>query len=415
MSNVYNRQFSANVANYLAQKMMFQAQQDLLWAQWGKFTTPDGKAVDENKGINAKQVTNSPVVFHRELKKKRGDELKVPMLRLLTRKPTYGLNQMKDREDRFNINHAGVFIDIIREAVEHQDGIMMEQTTKDYQLPKQVAPALMRHYAEVANYLLYPFALYNGYSENILESNRQGLPSAVSHPHIFVAGDGKVSYGVSNYPGTSGYEAAVATAFDTLGSSDIMSASLLRGLNAHPEVRYIRPLVMHGGKKYRIIVMHPYQLADLRADAEFKATVQAGYVERLVKDNPLLTGMAEFYEGFAIFDGSQAVFPVSTSSGSPVYGPSGGIVDLTSLRSYASETKFGAYILGDNALLCAKGSNMRFINRVDDYNELQATTYRCVEGVSRGDYKNEEDGVNGDNWIKEGSAIVATYESAPTI
>jgi len=414
---VFERNFTGNVPRILAQKMMFEAQQHHFWGRFGKFNTPDKKAVNPNKGIESRAISNAPIVIHRELQRQMGDEIKVPMHRLLTQSATYGLQQMKDREERQKINHASVYIDIIRHAVEPQEGILSTQTTKDYRLIRNASPALQRHYAETCNYEMASWALYKGYSKNILDSERfSGNANVVeySHPHIFTAGGGKVSYGVSDYPGTSAYETAVGTDITAVGSTDIFDTALLQALSADETIRYIRPLYMKDGNPYRIIVVHPYQLYNLKNDSNFREVTSRADAQAFAKENPLLTGCKYFWDGWAIFDGSNAVFPVNVVSGDPVWGPNNGApTSLESYRSYATETKFGAFVIGDNALFKALGQTMQFKRRQDDYDEIIGIAYRCVEGYSRGDFKNLDDGTAGAKWVNEGSAIVVTYGAKP--
>ena len=414
---LFDRSFSGNQAVILARKMMYESQQYHLWGKWSKFNTPDAKSVNPNKGTIATQVSNAPVVVHKELQKKQGDRLEVPMLRLLTQSPTFGLDQLKDREERQQINHASCYVDIVRHAVEPQEGIMSRQTTKDYRLIEVAKPQLSRHYAEVSNYMLASHALYNGYSKNVLDSARYANDanvSANSHPHIFIAGNGKVGYGVADYPGTSAYETAIGTAVTGVGASDVFDTNLLQALSADETVRYIRPLLMKDGNPFRIMVVHPYQLDSLKADSNFREVTSRAAAQEFAKKNPLLTGCQFFWDGWAIFDGGQAVFPVSVSGGDPVWGPST-VANLTSYQSYASYDKFGAMIVGDNALFRGIANMMEFKRRVDDYDEIKGVAYRTVEGYSRGDFWNEDDGTRGQYLVNEGSAIVVTAAAKPTL
>lgn len=411
---VFDRSFTGNQPVILAQKMMFEAQQHHFWGRFGKFNTPDGKAVDPNGKTLPKAVSNAPIVIQRELQRKMGDFLQVPMHRLLVNLPKYGLDQMKDNEERQKINHARVAVDIIRHAVEPQEGIMSTQTSKDYNLIQNARSALMLHYSAVSNYESASWAMYNGYSRNVLNSarftgNSQNI-SANSHPNCYAAGQGKVS----GTPGSAAYETNIGTAVSAIGASDVLDTNLLQALSADENIRYIRPLMMKDGNPYRILVVHPYQLHNLKNDSNFREVTSRADAQAFAKENPLLTGCKFFWDGWAIFDGSQAVFPASVSGGNVVWGPST-VSDMTSYRDYSSYNVFGALVLGDNALFKAIGQNMEFKKRMADYDEIIGIAYRIVEGYSRGDFWNEDDGTRGASLVNEGGAVVLTYAAKPVL
>lgn len=414
---VFDRSFTGNQPLILAQKMMFEAQQHHFWGRFAKFNTPDGKAVNPN-GKGPAALSNSPIVMQRELQRQEGDFIQIPMHRLLTQSPTYGLTQMQDREERQKVNHARVAIDIIRHAVEPQEGIMSRQTTKDYRLLENAKPALQRHYAEVCNYEGASWAFYNGYSKNVLDSarftsNTQNI-AANSHPNLFVAGQGQVS----GTPGSSAYEVNIGTAISAMASSDVLDTNLLQALSADEKIRYIRPLMMKGGNPYRILVVHPYQLFNLKNDSNFREVTSRADAQAFAKENPLLTGCHFFWDGWAIFDGSQAVFPASVngSTGKVQWGYNGGTISsMTDYRDYSASNIFGAFVLGDNAMFKAIGQNMEFKKRMADYDEIIGIAYRTVEGYARGDFWNEDDGTRGATLINEGSALLLTYAAKPTL
>ena len=125
--------------------------------------------------------------------------------------------------------------------------------------------------------------------------------------------------------------------------------------------------------------------------------------------------MNYLWGGFAIYVADSAVFPVSNVSDLPVYGPTGTITGLADFRSFSSYTVFAGAIIGSNALFKGTGQAMQFKQRVDDYEELKGIAYRTVEGYSRGDYWNEDDGTRGDALINDGSVLFFTYAKAPTV
>jgi len=413
---MFERSFTGNQALILAAQMKFEVLKHHFWGKFAKFNTPGNKVIA--KKANMPKPIRSPIVMQHELERNMGDVIKIPLLRNLVELPTIGLDQLKGHEERQKINHAQVPIDILRHAVMPQEGLMSTQTTKDYQLIKNAKPQLLRAYAEYEEYLGCSYAFYYGYSWNILQSarytgNSENITSN-SHPHIFVAGQGKVSYGTTDYPGTAGYETNVATAIDAMTDTNVFDTNFLSGLKAHDQIKRINPIIMHDGNEMLMIVAHPYQIHQLEQDVKFREVTALANAQAYAKHNPMLVGCKYVWAGFVIFESETAIWQVSTSSGSPVYGPST-ISDLSSFKDYSSATKFAAIILGDNALFKGTGHPLEFKKRVDDYDEIIGIAFRVLEGYSRADYWNDDDGTRGASMKNDGSAVAITYSEAPSM
>lgn len=411
-----SRSFSGNQALIMASKMKYEVLRQFFWGQFAKFNTPGGIPA---KPGNIPKATDSPIVMQSELQREQGDVMKIPLMRALRGKPTVGLDQMAGFEERMKVNHAQIPIDILRHAVLTQEGPMMTQTTKDYKILQRAKPLLRRHYGEVLELYQISHAFYNGFSRNILESKNtrwSGHDSIkkVSHPHIFIAGQGKVSYGVSSYPSTSAYETVIGTALGSVAPSHVFDTNFLSGLKAHQQILKIAPIIMSDGNKYRLIVAHPYQIADLEADANFRQVASSAFVQQMAKKNPLLAGCRYHYAGFFIFESETAVWPVAVSAGVPVYGPTT-LTDLDSYTEYTSDVMFCAIVLGSNAMFRGIGSSIQFIGRVDDYDAIKGIAYQTLEGASRADYFNDDDGTRGQYVKNDGSAVAITYAAEPSM
>ena len=166
----------------------------------------------------------------------------------------------------------------------------------------------------------------------------------------------------------------------------------------------------------RGIAAHPFQIAQLEADPNFNAVQNAAFVQSLATKNPYLYNVKYIYAGFAIFDAGNSVFPVSVSSSVPLWGPSG-IATMTDVTDFeddpSGDTIYGAIIFGANAMFKAIGSNMKFETEKSDYGENIGIAYSIIEGWSRGDYWNEDDGTTGQYLINDSSAIALTMASRP--
>lgn len=420
-NRVKERSFIGNIPVILAQKMMWESLRQFFWARWAKFDVPGTRITVSEK--NQPRAISSPIVMHQELGKRQGDFLQVPMLRNLKGLPTIGKHQLSGHEEEQFINHARVAIDIVRHAVGPQDGIMMTQTTKDYDLINAARPQLSRHYAEVSELLGVSYALYYGYSYNVLSSTRfvgnsQHI-AAYSHPNVFVAGQGRISGYPTGHAGDT-YEVAIGTAISAMKDVDVFSCAFLRGLKADPAINMIKPLIMSDGNPMWLIAASPFQIASLEEDEEFKTVMAAAMAQSYAKDNPILTGSQYIYGSFAIFPAARAVFPVSVVSTVPVWGPST-IADMTSFNDYSAYDTFGAILLGENAIMKATGMPLEFRKREDDtdYGEIVGVAYRTVEGYSRADFWSEDDyltsATRGANLINTGSAVLVTKAFKPGI
>lgn len=407
-----DREFSGNLPLILANKMKFDVLPQFFYGKFAGFTTPKGQAVTSTV---TPTPTSSPVVIQHELEKKQGDEIRIPLMRNFDKLPKIGNQQLHGFEEKSKINFAKVYIDVVRHAGRPQEGIMSTQTTKDYQLLKNVRPALLNHYAQVNEFLGAAYAMYYGNSYNVLFSDRfaNSNISPVSHPNIFVAGSGKVSYS-GGYPGSEGYESAVANAINGLTSGNVFNTAFLSALKSQQEVKKIKPLIMKDGNPLRFIVAHPYQINTLEQDSNFQTAAASAWAQAYAKDNPMLIGAKYYWAGFAIFESDTAVWSAEVVDSKPVFGvktPSA----MSDFQNYSAKTAFAAVLFGQNALFKAMGDRIRYIQETQDYQEILGIAYRSVEGYSRGDFWNLDDGAAGQYLVNHGSALLITYGAQPAL
>ncbi len=413
-NNVFERAFSGNQAVILANLMKFESLDMHIWGRLSKFNTPDGKPVSPSR---LPEVTDAVVTIQNELSRKQGDTLKIPTHRLLDNFPTVGKDQLAGFEEEPKINHVVVPIDIVRHAEKPQDGIMSTQTTKDYQLLKNTKPALLRHYSTVEEYQGNTHAMYNGFSRNVLQSSRftgHATITAISHPHVYVAGYGKVGYGSVDYPGTAAYETEIGTRISGIGASHIFDTDFLRGMKAHRNIMRIPPVIMKDGNKLRLIFAHSYQIAQLESDTLFNQSAATIYAQGAKAENPMLYGVRYVWAGFAIFETDTAVWPVTVSGGDPVWGVTTP-TKLSHYTAYSTYNKFAGFVLGPGALYKAFGTKLEFKRREDDYGEIIGIAYRSTEGYARGDSWNDDDETRGQFLINDGSALFVTFAAAPAM
>ncbi len=409
---VFEHDFSGNYPVVKAQQMVFEALKEFFWGPFAKFNTPRRAPISDK---NRPRPVNSPIVIHWELTRKSGDMIEIPIHRQLKNLPQTGKSQLAGHEERPRINFLQVPIMLQRHAELPQDSSMGTQVNKDLRLLENTRPALIQHYARCEEYLGASYAMYYGYSWGVLNDpwfSAETKISATSHPHIYVAGQGKVSYS-GGYPGTGGYETSVASAINAIGPSHRFDAGFLQALKADPIIRKIPPIIMKNQNPLRLLVVHPWQIVDLENDTTFNNIVAHAMVAKYAMDNPYLVAAKYVYAGFAIYESDTAVWPCRVSSSLPVFGPAT-ISDLESFENYASDTMFAAIVLGNNAIAKAIGSAMQYKRRTDDYGELVGIAYMLIHGYSRGDYWNRDDGTTGQYIINNSSALAITYAGAPS-
>jgi hypothetical protein len=428
-NNVFRPQFSGNVPTILARQMVWEALDKSPWGRLAGYTVPN--RIAPRKGEFPTQVVNRPLVVHNELMAKQGDVIQVPLHRQYTGKPRYSGEQLVGFEERPKINHAQVAVDLTRHGSEPMDGSIMQQITKDYELIKRAKPGLQMHFGVQMEHLGILHAMYYGYSHNVINGHAfygDSRFAKSSHPHIFVSGAGKVGYS-GGYPGSVGYEQAVGAAVQGLGASDKFDTGFLNFLKNHPQVQRIKPITMKNGREYWLIIAHGWQINDLLADSAFKDIQARAMVQELAKDNPFIAGAEYCWNGFVIYEHSQSCWPVNVVGSNPytpVYGPfvSGynyddPSADLSYFRNWGSyagtpNTVFAALLLGDNALFKAQASDLQWRREEYDYGETLGVAYRVMDGYSRADFINNDDGTAGEFLVNDGSALIITKGTAPT-
>ncbi len=429
-NTVFEHDFSGNYPVVLGKQMMFQVMKEFFWGPFAKFNTynSQGRPVTASEKFRPKPV-QSPIVIQSELRREAGDLMEIPIHRNLKNKPQTGKKQLMGHEEKPKFNFAQIPIQLLRHAELPQDSSMSTQVNKDLRILDNTKPALMRHFTKVEEFLGASFGFYYGYSWNIFDSGWFTNNTKIAwnnHPHIFCAGYGKIPY-TSGYPGTAGFNTLVGTRYNAIGAGDVFDTGFLQALKADPQVRKIPPLILKNGNPLRLIVAHPWQVATLENDSNFREIVAQAMVQKMADQNPFLLGAKYYYAGFAIFESDTAVWPVGVStgdyadSGDVFYGPENWHPDageddpgdLDEFEDYSAATKFAAIVLGNNAMYKGMGSSISFKKREDDYGELIGIGYKIIEGYARGDFWNRDDGSTGQYLINDNSCLAVTAAAAP--
>lgn len=433
MNNVFSTKFSGNVPVILARKMIWEALDKSFWGKFAGYTTPN--RIPARKGEFPTEVQNNPIVVHNELGSTSGDLLEIPMHRRFRAKPKVSGQQLIGFEETPKINHAKIPIDETRHATEPMRSRILYQIKKDYQLIEKARPGLQMHYADQSDFLGICYSFYYGFSWNIIQGKAffsDTRFTVSSHPHCYVAGTGKISYGTVGWPGTATYEAAIGTAVAAMGATNVFDTKFLNYLRSDPQINRIRPIRTMQGRDFYVIVAHSWQINDLLADTTFNPVTSRALVGDYAKDNPFLVGVNYIWGAFAIFEHSNSCWPVNVASsdpgftdGHPIYGPFGASYDFNSdagnldyFRNWdayggVDNGDFAGMILGDNAIYKGIAGTLEWAKESFDYGATLGVAYSVLDGYSRSDHINFDDGTQGQYLVNDGSAMFITKATRP--
>lgn len=107
-----------------------------------------------------------------------------------------------------------------------------------------------------------------------------------------------------------------ATAKSELVAGDTFSAALIAKARSKAKSVHVRPLRIMG-REYYILVLHPFQAADLRQDSTWLAAQQ--YAAERGADNPILAMTMGSYQGVLVFENDRVEYGSDGGSGSVEY------------------------------------------------------------------------------------------------
>jgi hypothetical protein len=357
-------------------------------------------------------LIGAPIESVKGFKDRSGLFLEIPFLNRLKELPgAYGNAPLKGTEETDQYSFLTVPINRTRKAYAPPMG-MQRQATKTWRsfLWENSRPKLTQYIQDhfPSNYLS---ALHFGYSRDLIApTTAQGRGIAtVSHPNLFGAGVGQVSY-VPGRPGTAGYEASVETMINTINAADPQFKMTLKAfrdfVQSLPELK-IKPLAKASGKPLYPVFMPPAAFTQLREDPAYIAYVQS-LRGTLMEDHPLA------HLGEAIVDGGLIITDVTLwyaytaamgidagiAAGLPEYGPrptagqrvkghkTGNTIDRLD-GGVGNSNVACTFALGESALLMATGEELTFHEQIEDYDGVQGTGIDMIKSVVRGETYNK--------------------------
>lgn len=149
-----------------------------------------------------------------------------------------------------------------------------------------------------------------------------------------------------------------ATSKSELVAGDTMTASLLSKARAKAKSVHIKPLRI-GGREWYVVVMHPFQVADLRADSTWTSAQSNAAVRG--EGNPMLAMTLGTYEGLMVFENDRVEYGTDGGSGAVEYAI--------------------AHLLGGDAVGFAWSQLPTYIQDVRDYGAIVGAGAQAVYGV----------------------------------
>lgn len=353
-----------------------------------------------------------PIVQKNELKKKKGDTIRIFMKGYLSGLGKWGNNTMEEYEEVLQYYYKDVHVNQMRNAV-IDDGAMSQQRG-EFNIHDIASDALGEWFAQQLDDGIFN-TIYYGWPPHILG------PTAIKGYNInsgqlvparywFCADEANNSITYSSTAAT--YVARIQAAEASLSNTaaDYFGPETLEGVSAKLKVLNIPP-VKYKGWEGHIGIIHPYQTAQLRLNEKwFNANIQAG--PRDLKGNPVFAGgMANgaigmwnnimLFESNKVHSGDQSTYTdlITAESAS-------GTVEID---SNAADVR-RAIFLGSGAVALGTAKDPGITKKGDfDYNDKEGECVGAIWGAARSDYTSDD---GNSTLISQGTLILSTYSPA---
>lgn len=358
--------------------------------------------------------SGKPIITKNELKKAKGDTIRLAMAGNLTGAGKFGNTTLEGYEESINQYYVDVYVNHLRHAtLDH--GELSRQRDK-YDLNKIMVKKLGEWWAErVERDILN--ALYYGYSSGLLATvatvNGLGINSSNVKPnknwYCADSANNSITYSATDTTYIANIKAAEQAM--TNNEANYFGPQVLEGVAAKLKVLNIPPAKYKGWEGY-IGLIHPYQTAQLRSNADwFNANIQAMPVGD--DKNPIFTGrlgnMAVgrwanimLFESTLVHSGDQSYF----------YDLIGAYATAFEIDSDAPNV-YRALFLGAEAGAIAEAVAPHYITKGDfDFNNYEGHAVSGIYGAQRCDFKSDD---GNSTIINQGSLVVSTYSPATSI
>lgn len=317
-----------------------ETQKALFWSEAGMMAKDRGgePVFERRPGV--------PIIIRDEFKKRPGEQMLIRMRMQLTNTPrtdstTYGTNSMLGSEQDLAYRDLQVYLSLLKNSVGFDSpDWLFHRTSADLEGDAQDALRewLTENHEEAIADAFYEKFPYFAQQANSL--------TAVNHINLYyVNGRGNAQ---------------------SMTDTDLISERELRRIRSFCVNRKLNPIKVDGRKCF-VMLVDPFVLADLQADAQFRES--AGNAHERGSDNPIVKGAHFEHLNLLIWEYDRQR---RTTTGAHT----GNLGRL--------------FVLGADAIAVAYGSEPRLVPRVEtNYGDRWGLAIRQVFGASRADFRNQ--------------------------
>jgi N4-gp56 family major capsid protein len=312
------------------------------------------------------------------------DNILIPFLKNLTGEPVYGDTVLKGTGEELTMRWLRAYINQERKAVIKRTGKMAEQRAKLYKLYEEAKPALALWFSRVTNVEFFR-AIYEGASANLTAAQTVDGVGLVKryHPNFYYLSAASTISAVGT-EGKTKTAAELNTAVTNVDTYEIC-ASVLRKLRTKCINLHIPPIYTADGNPFFVLVAHPDQVNNLKADSDYKTAQRDAFTGKML-DSPELSGAVGYYEGFAIFEEYLGARGWDDSNEHFF-----GTTIATAFEPTTITDNACALVLGSGAIGIAEPRKLHYTNEEDDHGNIIEIGGARIYGINRADFGAEDD------------------------
>ena len=346
------------------------------------------------------RVPNSVVVRKSELREG-GDSMIIPMKTNISITPVYGDTTLLGTEASQELYKLEVKVNQWRASVAGPKG-NQNFRIKYLNMLQQMKPDLVRAISREQDADHFR-ALNEGYSLNLTATTASDGLGMTKYYHHKIYGVGE-TYAIDNNAASLDVwaRASSATTPGTIGSTDVLDLDAIDAIKAIGKTQKIATLNLEGGMWW-VLLVHPnaiYNIQTANSNA-WRAGVETA-AER-GKTNPFFTGAVWAYNGIILHEHPDVPSILGNGDGTITFGYK---------DNNTAEVKC-SYLLGQNALGFAEGSDMQIIPETYDYKNVNSIGAAQINGIARFDFA-KDDG-NMSTFISQGSLMILSFADTPTL
>ncbi len=368
------------------------------------------------KPFIGREGSGLPIIRKQNLSKtQKGDTIRMYLEGILSGFGKWGNQTLEDNEEALTQYFLDVYVNQIRHAMK-DDGEMSRQRD-EYNINSRFPKQLSRWYREQMERYIFN-AIYYKYTPHLvgdtsiggLGQNSEGIVPA-RYWYCADSANNSITYSAT----AATYIGNIQTAEQQLSDvdTDYFGPELLEGVAALLETENI-PKVTFNGWEGWIGIIHPYQLAQLRANEKwFNANIHAMPVGE--DRNPVFTGGIAnnavglwndimLFKSNLVHDGNQSYYTdlIAAAGGNCVAEIDS---DMANVRR--------AIFLGSEAISFAEAVPPHIIKKGDfDYNNKEGVAISGIWGAMRNDFVSDDSNATLE---AKGTLIVSTYSPATAI